>query len=718
MFGSTTRSSRQVMTARQTRSARSIVDRRNGTIPVAALLAVVLSWTFASDPVSAAMALQRLPADTLHAAAEYGGEIGAVATDGSRAYVAVHSRIHVFDPALPNDGRPLGTSMPLGAKIVSMAARRGRVLASAGMRLYVLDMFDPNDIVLRSTVSVGANFTVAWVGNEAWLAMGSQGLARVDVSDPARQSRPRAISLAEAEFQGPVKVVAVAEGGPGAAVLVQGNGSPDSPLSSFLWIDNRRSASPVSTLRVDVEAMYSILTARGDRAIIGPSPEFATARAYVLDYEANSASKQWPIATPDGERYLGDLSLDGRYLWRLDSEGTVRRQDLNSSGLEFTSRRVLENGINDRTQLLHIGDHVLVTDDLHVGGIKWGSRDNSPEAVRMAGPEEVGTGRVEDFLTASNGVWGIDSGHNVHYFDPASGRFQARFVGDGNDAAGEAVGPVRAFTAAGDRLTIAPRHSSGEVWEARHLGGGRIGQRRVRSAGENGVLTPLDATEDWTLWSIDGQPHVQRVDDNANGDVFRAVPPPPHPLVYTRLVLSSTHLWTQSSTFTAPDRFDAFALNEADPLRAVSTLTMPVAVFDAWDVDGATMALGQGSLLNFHHVLPDGSVRHIATLDFPSRILDVGLDGDRAWACWMQLRRGAEISVLDIARGNSPRDVGFFSTGDPTTRCNLQAAFGLGWNLSDGVLQALDLGPIPSSSSKWWLDPPGRIWLPWAGRRR
>ncbi len=687
------------------------------SVAAAVFVAALVGSSRPADPLTAAAPTQPMPADTLRPVVEYGGEIGAVATDGARAYVAVHSRIHVFDPALPDDGRPLGTSIPLGAPIVSIAARDGRVLASAGSRLYVLDMQDPRDIELRSIMSVGSSFGVTWVGNEAWLAMGIRGLFRVDVSDPERPSRPRRVSLEGSGLVEPHFIGAVAEGGPGAAILLPHTPGLNGP-SALVWMTAGTSKDPSFLERVNLAGTYDLLSVVGDRAVIGPPRTSPGAPVIVVDYEPEPEvpSQMVEVRTPEGERYLGDLHWDGRYLWRMDREGQLRRQDLDSRREESVTRRILPNDVYDQVRLLRIGDRVLMADEMQMGGIVWHGPDDPPQSVLMADADDLGTGKFDRFQATSEGAWAIDTGLKLHFLDKVGSQFEARFAGASQEETAEPVGEVRAMAAGADLVAIAPRTSLTKVWQTRHLGEGVVGDRIGRSTQDQAIVTPWSLTENWMLWSIEGIPYVQPNTDGSQSAIPHKIPPPSPNFRLANIELTDNHVWVQRASFVGPEQFTGYVLDGANTLRATNVFTVPTAIGNVWDVDGTTLALGQATVLTFISAPAPHTVRQRAILDLPSTIADVALDGDRAWACWIHPRLGASVSLLDISRLDHPRDAGQFSIGDARSGCSLQAAGGLGWNLSQGALQAFDLGTIRPPNAGWWLDPPGRVWLPWAKR--
>lgn len=130
----------------------------------------------------------------LQVIAHLGGWSSAVAVEGSRAYVAVGSRVRIVDLADPARPRILAESSELPAVIDELCVAGGMVyVADRAFGLRIVDARDPlRPMLVGAGEKVKGAKAVAVAGGHAYLADGAAGVHVLDVADP-RQVREVAV---------------------------------------------------------------------------------------------------------------------------------------------------------------------------------------------------------------------------------------------------------------------------------------------------------------------------------------------------------------------------------------------------------------------------------------------------------------------------------------------------------------------------------------------
>jgi parallel beta-helix repeat protein len=118
---------------------------------------------------------------------QIGGPISAVAAEGDIAYIAVGSRLLVYDLSNPASPREIGSTAAFGDLVSALLVSGTRLYVTAGTAgLYVLDVTDPAaPRVIGRWDSPGSAENIAVAGTTAYLADGPFGLQIVDLSDPS-----------------------------------------------------------------------------------------------------------------------------------------------------------------------------------------------------------------------------------------------------------------------------------------------------------------------------------------------------------------------------------------------------------------------------------------------------------------------------------------------------------------------------------------------------
>jgi hypothetical protein len=112
----------------------------------------------------------------------------AIATDGTRAYVAVGEQIDVVDVSDPARPSPLGAVPTPGLVAMRLRLAPGRLYAAGEGGLRIIDLEDPTAPVLRGAYGApGLRVVDLAVGpRHAYLALRTAGLHVIDVADPDR----------------------------------------------------------------------------------------------------------------------------------------------------------------------------------------------------------------------------------------------------------------------------------------------------------------------------------------------------------------------------------------------------------------------------------------------------------------------------------------------------------------------------------------------------
>src|SRR5690606_11962494 len=117
----------------------------------------------------------------------YGGAMNSMTLDGDLAYIGQGALVAIVDISNPTQPARIGQSTLLPALVTAIAVSQGYAYAALGTAgLAVVDVQDPANPVLVGVLDTPGSATdLLVVGSALWVADGDAGLQAFDLSDPA-----------------------------------------------------------------------------------------------------------------------------------------------------------------------------------------------------------------------------------------------------------------------------------------------------------------------------------------------------------------------------------------------------------------------------------------------------------------------------------------------------------------------------------------------------
>jgi hypothetical protein len=660
-------------------------------------------------------------------AAEIGGRLGALATDGRLAYAAQHSRVVVIDPSVAAGGQAPSVSAPLGAPITALAAREGWLLAIAdGLHVFALEAdglrppLPVAHIPLRRTAR-----SVTWMGDQAWLPSGDV-LQRVDLRDPTRPVvLPTWRPEPPTDQHGGHSMRAFAPFAGGGLMLLSWNAlDPNSQMiGELMWLRRGPNGELVVGARDVLSRCCPDLVAVAPTSADGAPGSGAAAtdpRAVVvdtrsdawwveLDRETDPATPHL-VATPlelEGERPSASaIAWTDQGLWWAH-RNTLRFFDLADPQAVHPALRLRMSTALAGPRLAVIGERLLVASET----VLWWA-DAAPRL--LAGPS-VDTWPAVELALGDEAVWLRGPDGTLRWTLRANPELA-------HEPTGDVPEPVTDLVADADRLYVIVERT---IRLLRHAAAGRLDDR--------GVVVPFNpeyANYDSNLprlWDAAGDLLAANVDDDRDR-VLRVDPETAagttiygyHGPGPTAAVLDGERLYQLCATRDGPGcQLSTHVLADRSGGTNPAPLSLPAAPPPAATIghSGDLVALGLGPDVVFTRIpaVPAAPPTSLGQLDLPGAVLEIALDDGPegpGTAAWVLSEGGRHLSWIDLADPLVPRELARTSVAPDAG--SLHARDGRAWLVSNGVLQAYDM---PGTERPEPAPQPGRrIALPWAAK--
>ena len=655
----------------------------------------------------------------MHVVTEIGGRVRAAAAEGNRAYVAVHSRVVVYSSSAADPSTPLGVSPPTGGRIYSIAVRND-VVAVVGMDLVILDATDPSQVEIVSRLPLAEpGLRAAWIGSELWIAQGSAGLQRIELTGDL-QPRSRGHWRPEWDLSASLPSVGavVAMDGERAAVLLQGGGIPgdgDGTSSDCeLLIVLRNGSAGLNILDREVEGGCHTMLAAGDSwvalgvgiADLGYFRIHRVARdGMFIDVEVLSSQDLGM------DPAVSILAVDQGALWMVNREGEVWSLDLGAIDRQATRLSSAEPSEATRypVALVHAGERALL---LGPESGEWITPIS--QAGSLAGLSAVDLS-VMAVGAADRGAWILDLSASIQ-------RLQEHEAGGWQLSPtsivvnGAAYAPR--FGVRRDRLYIPRYIREQETFEVAEAIVGPDGQARL--------------SEPWQLDDIDQVSGLQVLDVSEEVLVVYANQRQPQS---QRLLLRSVGegLPRKSAVVTLPERIDTrgaidgsvvwvttieggvrtLAALDASDVSLPRQLEIPSPVsgysLGPLDAQNGVLALSQGQNIILVSVENPMLPQILGMVDVPGTVLECSFDGDLMWVSWTTtLPTGLPhdpgfggLTAFDVTLPRWPSEVGSARLG--AIPHSLAASHGIAWVGSEAIqgfsVGSPDESPTPVATS-------------------
>ena len=605
-----------------------------------------------------------------------------VAADDDRAYVAMHSRIVMLDPARALDAEPVWTSPPSGRAIRHIDAAGGLVVA-AGTMLDVYQREDgPSDgLRLTATLPLRSGVVdVLLVGEQVWVLTPDRLLRRWSLRDPWR---PQALPVWRPPLgdhpsrRGAVVAMHRASVADEAWLLVGwrlASVEPAVSVPELLRVSVATEPPAPSDPRL-LEFDANMLAARGSRVVVARG--FGPTRAQMLELDELGGwgdTQELAVSRTDG---LRGIALGDEHLWYIGSS---------------TFRQALQPADAPRipTALSGAGAWVTMPDGRLLVRLSESLRWLDGVSAPIPGPTLSFAG-IAALAPAPGGLWIL--GQNGAVFFDEGGRGSPRVV---LPAVGEADGRLDLHSQSDALLVMHARsfrimssHPSGELETIRTIPlpegmpPGRI------LAATAGMVLSMETTHDpiEVLYHGSGSSGIRhgRLFERAPRGVFGAT-------------IDGPRLWLRTAVGLHSWRWQSAAFDEIIDIPLPGSSPGSAAVNDNLAIVGLPNAI---TLLD---VTDPERLVELFVLDLPGSPDHIIRDGHIAWIAWSNSTAGPTvggITALDVSAPTRLRWLGDVPFSPADIR-DMSATDGQLWLLSKGTVHGFRLAtpqPTPTPAA-------------------